>query len=487
MRRILQVQEKLLSVGRLWEVHQQTDEDGSIRIMKTLHDTDSPYGGIILHGMFNVFKDLDIDGLVRLTGYEEKPSPRLYSEFVDGVTLGDWKKSHKDAKEYLGVALELLGRLADILDRCEDDCYQIVNLSLSQVIVDGKGALHVLNSPSNMMMPHGRIDVLNLTWLAMELLLDFPDKSGIIMRPFENQDFNSLNDNGFNKLKDYQQEVMRTGLSGGYSTCTDLVKALKEKLGGCAVAGEDYQLDLGEGVVMSLKWIEGGRGVVGSPSDEPGRDGKLDKPQKEIKIKDGFWIGVFPVTQSEFRRVMGSCASSYPGGRHPADDISWNYANDFCAQLNGNPKLRGRIPEEYEFSLPTEEQWEYAGRAGTKTALNSGESPSAAEMNAALGKLGWFRGNWNEDGQRQRLHDVGLKAPNSWGLHDIHGNIAEWCRDLIRVGGGAYHVLRGGCYRSNAEECRLASRELVPDQGGSSQRKNSGLPSGLRLAIVKKN
>ncbi|MBO4545846.1 MAG: formylglycine-generating enzyme family protein, partial [Verrucomicrobia bacterium] len=138
----------------------------------------------------------------------------------------------------------------------------------------------------------------------------------------------------------------------------------------------------------------------------------------------------------------------------------------FCAKLTEIEKAAGRLPSGYEYTLPTEAQWEYACRAGTTTALNSGKNLSDAEKCPEMDEVGWYSYNSN-----RTTHLVGQKQPNAWGLYDMHGNVFEWCLDwygdypttaVIDPTGpdtGSKRVLRGGAWRTYANLCRSAYRD----------------------------
>ena len=146
----------------------------------------------------------------------------------------------------------------------------------------------------------------------------------------------------------------------------------------------------------------------------------------------------------------------------PVDNVTWNLARRFCGKLNQMISCLA----DYRFDLPTEAQWEYACRAGTTTALNSGKNITHTSGKCVnLAKIGWYE----ENGIAMRC--VGKKKPNAWGLYDMHGNVEEWCRDWYEkdyasdpefLNGqktGVFRVTRGGGHRSDAENCRSASRE----------------------------
>ena len=138
---------------------------------------------------------------------------------------------------------------------------------------------------------------------------------------------------------------------------------------------------------------------------------------------------------------------------------------EFCAKLTGVAKASGKLPEGYEFTLPTEAQWEYACRAGTTMALNSGKNLSNEEKCPEMDEVGWYDGNSDE-----MTHPVGQKKPNAWGLYDMHGNVYEWSSDwkedypetaVVDPSGpdtGVSRVLRSGSWGSYATHCRSAFR-----------------------------
>ncbi|MCP5519536.1 MAG: formylglycine-generating enzyme family protein [Verrucomicrobiales bacterium] len=160
--------------------------------------------------------------------------------------------------------------------------------------------------------------------------------------------------------------------------------------------------------------------------------------------RHGFWIAKHPVNQQQWQAVMGSNPSPKSKGDHfPVDSVSWQDAQEFCGQTG----LR----------LPTEAEWEYACRAGTATdfAVGTGEY-----LNSQLAN---FRGN-NPDGKapgafdwlfRERTLAEGSFPPNAWGLHDMHGQLWEWCED--EIGSGA-RVLRGGSWFNFGWDARSGNR-----------------------------
>jgi formylglycine-generating enzyme required for sulfatase activity len=150
-------------------------------------------------------------------------------------------------------------------------------------------------------------------------------------------------------------------------------------------------------------------------------------PEVEVSFSHGFWIGKYLVTQSLFEYVMGSNPSGFRGGSLPVESIEKPTADRFCEIYTQLERAAGRLPDGWEYRLPTEAQWEYACAAGTKTAYSWGDDPQVATDYA------WFAQNSDD-----RTHPVGEKKPNPWGLYDMHGNCDEWCRDvwLNRLPGG---------------------------------------------------
>ena len=158
----------------------------------------------------------------------------------------------------------------------------------------------------------------------------------------------------------------------------------------------------------------------------------------------------------------------------PVEQVSWYDATNFCAKLTAIEKDAGRLPEGYEYTLPTEAQWEYACRAGTTTALNSGKNLSNKEECPEMDEVGWYAYNSGE-----KTHPVGQKLPNAWGLYDMHGNVEEWCLDGYKenypsspvvdpVGPATarYRVMRSGdsSWYGIAASCRSAYRNCdTPD------------------------
>jgi sulfatase modifying factor 1 len=204
---------------------------------------------------------------------------------------------------------------------------------------------------------------------------------------------------------------------------------------------------------------------IGEPAPQPRKTTRIT-PVKAFLTK-GYWLGKFEVTQSEWKQVMKTEPwkgqdFAKEGADFPATYISWNDATDFCRKLTEQERRAGRLPEGWEYRLPTEAQWERACRARTETKFSFGDDESQ------LDEYAWFGEN-----VRTAAHPVGQKKPNPWGLQDMHGNVWEWCRDSyaeILPGGRdpevnlevatkpSLRVCRGGSWCFPAAFCRSAYR-----------------------------
>jgi formylglycine-generating enzyme required for sulfatase activity len=233
---------------------------------------------------------------------------------------------------------------------------------------------------------------------------------------------------------------------------------------------------------MKLAPIPAGKFMMGSPAKEKEREDK--EVQHEVTISKPFYMGVYEVTQAEFDKVMGkgqpwkrSIFNENRGGGpdHPRENVKWYEAVEFCKRLSALPaeKQAGRT-----YRLPTEAEWEYACRAGTKTAFHYGNSLSSKQAN--------FNGNEPYGGAKkgpylEKTAKVGSYKPNAWGLYDMHGNVAEWCSDYYDkdyyksspktdpkgpakgvvptdYNNDFYRVARGGCWLDEGRGCRSAYR-----------------------------
>jgi formylglycine-generating enzyme len=220
---------------------------------------------------------------------------------------------------------------------------------------------------------------------------------------------------------------------------------------------------------IRLCWCPAGRFLMGSPPDEPER--RPDEAQVEVTLTRGFWMGKYEATQGEWQRVVGKLpgpltAELPAGDDFPVGNVNFAEAEAFCRQLTELGRRAGDLPRSWEFRLPTEAQWEYACRAGTTTATSFGDQLSSTQAN--------FKGKpYNGAGPGPslgRAARVGSYPANPWGLHDMHGNTFEWCRDWYhaKLPGGVdpdlytatakSRVRRGGCWADHGWPCRSAFR-----------------------------
>jgi formylglycine-generating enzyme required for sulfatase activity len=246
---------------------------------------------------------------------------------------------------------------------------------------------------------------------------------------------------------------------------------------------------------LVLRRILAGSFSMGSPEGEAGRH--LDERAHEVTLSEAFYVGVFEVTQAQWELAMGGNPAFHEGALRPVDRVSYEMVRGAEAG-NGWPANRGVDPESFmgvlraktglAFDLPTEAQWEYACRAGTGTALNSGKDVGAwwSSNLAEIGRYCYNGGLLASDGKGEYASahtTVGSYAPNAWGLYDMHGNVWEWCLDWYGPyeGGvavdpagaskGVSRVIRGGCWYGQARDCRSATRH---DRGAGYERCGGG-------------
>ncbi len=210
-----------------------------------------------------------------------------------------------------------------------------------------------------------------------------------------------------------------------------------------------------------LRWIEPDTFMMGSPEDESERDD--DETQHQVTLTEGFWLGATTVTQELWEAVTGENPSEFKGAQRPVEQVSWEEAQKFMAQLNKEvPGLA--------LALPTEAQWEYACRAGTITPFFFGENISTDQVNYD-GNRPYADGEKGE--YRKETVDVKALPCNDWGLYQMHGNVYEWCRDWyadypagsvvdpVGPDSGRLRVFRGGSWDGFGGYCRSAYRNRL--------------------------
>jgi formylglycine-generating enzyme required for sulfatase activity len=256
-------------------------------------------------------------------------------------------------------------------------------------------------------------------------------------------------------------------------------------------AGEEREID-----GIKLRWCPPGRFRMGSPPNEPDR--RPDEAQVDVRLTGGFWMGTYELTQGQWKRIAGALPGGVAPGEgddFPVHSVSYIEADELCRKLTDRAHASGDVPQGWEFCLPTEAQWEYACRAGTTTATAFGNRLSSRQAN--------FSGkpyNGAEDGPSlNRAVEVGRYRPNAWGLHDMHGNAFEWCRDWYhaRLPGGDdpdlssvkgarnrdgtfSRVRRGGAWTDDGMFCRSAFRLRFEPERRSDH-------IGFRVAVVRRS
>jgi len=233
---------------------------------------------------------------------------------------------------------------------------------------------------------------------------------------------------------------------------------------------QEWISDLGNGVEMEFLPVAAGRFKMGSIS------GAADeKPVHNVTFENSFWLAKTEVTNEQYWQFLkesgyegkGDADGGYLDHIHGNSDmpvgpefpvcwVSWKNAEAFCKWLTKHERLAGRLPKGFEYTLPTEAQWEYACRAGT-TSKYSGD----------LDAMAWYDSN-----SKSKTHPVGQRLPNAWGFYDMHGNVWEWCLDTydsrfykkkskndpVNLELGSERIRRGGSWVSLAGYCRSASR-----------------------------
>ncbi len=218
-------------------------------------------------------------------------------------------------------------------------------------------------------------------------------------------------------------------------------------------------IDLGNDVNLVVVFIPAGEFDMGSPLDEPKRDD--DEAQHHIKLTKAFYIGKFEVTQLQYRVIVNDNPSKFGGDKLPVDNVNWYETARFLKKLSDKTGMK--------FRLPSEAEWEYACRAGTKTAFNTGTTIDSdlANYDASTPYADGIIG-----ADLKRTTEAGSYPPNAFGLCDMHGNVWEWCSDiydneyykvtpLVDPKGpqeGKAKVIRGGAWNEPPYKCRSADR-----------------------------
>ena len=249
------------------------------------------------------------------------------------------------------------------------------------------------------------------------------------------------------------------------------VAAIEEELARAERPAEPEQkeiaVELGSGVTLEMVWMPPGRFLMGGAGGE-----ENERLVHEVTLTKGFFMGKTEVTNAQWAAVMGSArrvAKAYAGGQQPVVNVAWRDAVSFTTKLSERTGAA--------FRLPTEAEWEYAARAGSRTPYFFGDDP------AAMDEYAWYSKNAG-----RKTHPVAQKRPNPWGLYDMYGNVWEWCADLYGgdyyaggqmrdpkgPGEGTERVRRGGAFANHARHIRSSCR-------GAKRPETRNLAMGFRV------
>jgi len=220
-------------------------------------------------------------------------------------------------------------------------------------------------------------------------------------------------------------------------------------------------LPMHSGTNAVFRWIPPGEFQMGSTAaTDPDRED--DEIPHKVRLNQGFWLLDHEVTQQEYRDIKGDNPSVFIGDpSRPVERVKWDDADDFCRKLTARDRKAGRIYPNQRYRLPTEAEWEYACRAGTKTERYLDYSTAHSELDA----IAWW--DWNSN---SKTHPIKQKLPNAFKLYDMIGNVWEWCSDWYGAypsgdvtdpqgaSSGSVRVLRGGGWDFVARFARSASR-----------------------------
>jgi formylglycine-generating enzyme required for sulfatase activity len=199
----------------------------------------------------------------------------------------------------------------------------------------------------------------------------------------------------------------------------------------------------------------------------PGRNPDGTPATWSVTLSRAYWLAATPVTQGQYARVMNSRPSYFEGDALPVESVSWHDALEFCQRLTAVARQAGHIRPDHAFRLPSEAEWEYACRAGCADPLpvrDESGFPLDGDPERLLA-CAWFEAN-----AEAHTHPVAERQANAWGLHDLLGNVGEWCLDWhaplpdadvtdpVGPDGGERRVRRGGAWDSVPRRCRAADR-----------------------------
>jgi serine/threonine-protein kinase len=247
-----------------------------------------------------------------------------------------------------------------------------------------------------------------------------------------------------------------TGLNGASA---DVVRRAQQEWAKYLGRDVEENVEIASGVTMTFVLVPPGTFFMGSPPDEEGKNGRYpNETLHVVTLTEPFDLGRYEVTQAQYAALTGESPSYYKGSEHPVEHVTWDDAVAFGRGLTK------KLSDRHVYRLPTEAEWEYSCRGGR---------PSSEPFGIGDGRsLTWRDANFNNT--LRQTSKVGSYAANVLGLHDMHGNIWEWCAQWIephsdemvtyhlRVVGGQFRAARGGCYNEPAAECRSALRQGSP-------------------------
>ncbi|MBL9168870.1 MAG: formylglycine-generating enzyme family protein [Verrucomicrobiales bacterium] len=226
-------------------------------------------------------------------------------------------------------------------------------------------------------------------------------------------------------------------------------------------------------VPTNFVWLPPATFLAGSPPTEAERDVEFREIQHQVTLTRGVWMAQFEVTQALYAELTGRTQSTFRGPSLPMESVSWHEATNFCGLLTQREQAAGRLPQGLVYRLPTESEWEYGCRAGTTTAFSFGPA-----LRAGMARFNTQEEYDEATGTKFGAPDplpmgpvpVGSYQPNAFGLHDMHGNVSEWCADgyddysvdpIVDPQGVLDHshvAVRGGAWDVGGRICRSARR-----------------------------
>jgi formylglycine-generating enzyme required for sulfatase activity len=337
-----------------------------------------------------------------------------------------------------------------------------------------------------------------------------------------------------NVVDRYAPEMFKTQITAARLVITSLslgVFCASQSLGSTSSVpqkGQTWNLPTSANVTVEMRWIPPGNFIMGSPESDS-MSGSDERPQTKVILTGGFWLGKTIFTIGQWKSVTGldvrgqlskvlhddtlcdlggkkqtvrdfmrfsrdADPEQYLAGEDlelPMYFVSWNDAMELCRKLNEREHAAGRLPVGYEYSLPTEAEFEYACRAGTTDATYAGPLVMEGRRSAALDKIAWYDANSPDgyggkgfavSGRIGGPRLVAQKQPNAWGLYDMTGNIWQWCRNWygplpggsqtnpVGPPAGRDRVNRGGSFGSGPNSERSAARAKNPPAEASAYR-----------------